>query len=259
MPQVCTVCTHRKRKAIERDIVDGGTIRDIGARYGVSSASVQRHKRDHLARALAEGVVQEPKHSEAEPTQIIREQVRRNAEAEAAHVVDIFHELYDQLTRLGRLYDALDLWLRDPDDANRYSIDPRAHEIQVVYLDWNETNQSGDPKRKKAKLTDLLDRIHQGTQEMAEPIISEARFADPREMLVKVSAELRQQMALRVQILEKVTSAEEIEAFMNIVLDAVDEVAPDVRRCIEHRIRERRPVRSVLGPYGGRGGPVAAS
>jgi hypothetical protein len=44
MPQKCTVCVHPEAFAINEAIVDGGSNRSIAKQYGVSDASVQRHK-----------------------------------------------------------------------------------------------------------------------------------------------------------------------------------------------------------------------
>lgn len=48
MPSTCTVCAHPELAAINLDIVQKVPIRDIGAHYGVSSSSVQRHSVSHL-------------------------------------------------------------------------------------------------------------------------------------------------------------------------------------------------------------------
>ena len=54
MPRRCTVCTHPERERIEKDLVTGGSIRNIAKRFGLSPASVHRHKADHLPASLIE-------------------------------------------------------------------------------------------------------------------------------------------------------------------------------------------------------------
>ncbi len=53
MPQVCTVCTHADRSAINAALVSGEPKRAIASRYDLTAASVKRHARRHLPRALA--------------------------------------------------------------------------------------------------------------------------------------------------------------------------------------------------------------
>lgn len=52
MPRVCTVCTHKKRKAIDRELVAGTTFRNIAKRYGLSITALVRHRDDHLPETL---------------------------------------------------------------------------------------------------------------------------------------------------------------------------------------------------------------
>jgi hypothetical protein len=53
VPQVCTVCRHRKRGEIERGLVDGLSVRAVASQYGLTSSAVQRHRVEHLPRKLA--------------------------------------------------------------------------------------------------------------------------------------------------------------------------------------------------------------
>lgn len=53
MPRVCTVCTHKKRKAIDAALVANGSFRDISKRWGVSIQALNRHKAAHIPAALA--------------------------------------------------------------------------------------------------------------------------------------------------------------------------------------------------------------
>ena|SRR6266853_3348453 len=48
MPQTCTICRHRKRAAIDADLVAGVPLRRIAAQSGTSTGALQRH-RCHIA------------------------------------------------------------------------------------------------------------------------------------------------------------------------------------------------------------------
>jgi hypothetical protein len=45
--QPCTVCVHRERHAIDAALATGESLRSTAKRWGVSSAAVFRHRRDH--------------------------------------------------------------------------------------------------------------------------------------------------------------------------------------------------------------------
>ena len=51
----CLVCTHKRRNAIEKALLRGQSYRNISARFGVSAASISRHK-PHVAQAIAKAV-----------------------------------------------------------------------------------------------------------------------------------------------------------------------------------------------------------
>lgn len=53
MPRRCTICDHPERQAIDRQLVAGESAnRRIAAQYGVTEASLRRHKAEHLTATL---------------------------------------------------------------------------------------------------------------------------------------------------------------------------------------------------------------
>ena len=50
----CTICTHPQREAIDRDLVSQKSFRSVSVRYGVSTASLHRHKNAHIVADLVE-------------------------------------------------------------------------------------------------------------------------------------------------------------------------------------------------------------
>jgi hypothetical protein len=53
MPRVCSICTHRSRGQIDRELISGLPYRDIAGRFGLSKSSLERHASEHLAAAIA--------------------------------------------------------------------------------------------------------------------------------------------------------------------------------------------------------------
>ena len=54
MARRCTVCDHRQREEIDRQLVCGESYRDIARQFGLSKDAVSRHKESHIPDALVE-------------------------------------------------------------------------------------------------------------------------------------------------------------------------------------------------------------
>ncbi len=52
MPRRCTICTHKKRAAIDQALVARQPFRDIAGQYGVSKSALVRHSDDHIPAEL---------------------------------------------------------------------------------------------------------------------------------------------------------------------------------------------------------------
>ncbi len=253
MPRVCSICAHTETEAIDRALVDGGSFRSIASRFGVSTMALQRHKNSHLSQLLAENLTVTPVPVPATDSvrrsgTAIQQHAGHRAASERDYALDILAQIGRQLERLNRLSDAVDEWLRDPDDPSRYSIDPRAEDVLVIYRQQIGEIAEGVPlygARRKERLSVLLGRIEGQNLEIEA---TETKHADPRELLIKAGDGLKSQLALLVTVLEKIYNAREIEAFMQAVLDGISEVEPNVRAAIEHNLRQRRALRSVAGP-----------
>jgi len=45
MPRPCSICTHPKREAIETALSEGGSFRNVAARFGTSATALHRHRK----------------------------------------------------------------------------------------------------------------------------------------------------------------------------------------------------------------------
>lgn len=52
MPRTCTICTHDDRPSIDHALISGEPFRHIANRFGTSTASLQRHKKEHIPLVL---------------------------------------------------------------------------------------------------------------------------------------------------------------------------------------------------------------
>lgn len=58
MPRQCSICVHKKRRAIDDAIIAGEALRRIASRYGVSDASLRRHRDRHISELMAAAAVE---------------------------------------------------------------------------------------------------------------------------------------------------------------------------------------------------------
>src|SRR5690606_30205851 len=55
MPPKCSVCIHAKRADVDRMLLGGSaSLRDIAKQFGVTAASLNRHRNNHLPARMAE-------------------------------------------------------------------------------------------------------------------------------------------------------------------------------------------------------------
>ena len=203
MPRTCSICTHPERHAIDKALVAGEAFRNIAQRFGTSTGALHRHKAEHLPRLLARARRDEDRHAEA----LVAQQGDQEARDEAA-AVDVMAELRHCLARVRKVYDACDEWLTDPADPSRYTLAPRAEEVQVVYT---ESGADGTPRRRKAPLSELLARLEGGG---AHAVGWEVRHADPRDLVLRTDRRLQGQLELIAKLLGELDERPQINVLL---------------------------------------------
>jgi hypothetical protein len=71
-------------------------------------------------------------------------------------------------------------------------------------------------------------------------------FKDPKELAVKVMAEIRSQLKLQLDLFQSLYNFREVEAFQREVLEAIGEENVETRRRIIERLKQRRALRSAV-------------
>ena len=171
MPGVCKTCRHPQKLEIERLIARGEPYRSIAKQFRISDASITRHVQKCIP--------------------LILEELRANQNRKRA--INVEDETNRLFNRLNKLFDACDVWLTDPDNPAVYSLDARADELTVIYEDGNDLTPSGNPKRKRDKLSVLLQRLDPAG---VETLSITSKHADPRELIVKTAAEIQSKLEL---------------------------------------------------------------
>ncbi len=169
---VSKIKTHPKRKEIVSDITHGVPIDTIAKTYNLSASTITRY-RDELLSKVEYDDVQHMQRMDA---------------------ASLYNVITKAVLRMEMLSDSCDIYLRDPEDSNRYYMGPRAAELDVV---WYELDYDDEGKthriRHKDTLQDLLDRMTQDNPDMRVKAIT-AHPVDPRILLVKASETLAKQM-----------------------------------------------------------------
>lgn len=73
--------------------------------------------------------------------------------------INIDAEFREQLKFVKKLRTAAERWLIDPSNPDYFTLEARGDEIDVIYLDHNDKDGDGNPKRKKESLQSILARI----------------------------------------------------------------------------------------------------
>jgi hypothetical protein len=138
---ICKICRNPSVEQINKLIARGASFRDIAGQFGnaFTKSSVARHAEDCL---------------KLEIRALIRENKIQNA-------IDVYGELREQLAFAKALRLAAREYLSDPATGEIVLI-ARAHEIDVLFEDYTDLTQSGEPRKKTESLTALLERAEKG-------------------------------------------------------------------------------------------------
>lgn len=168
MARPCIICTHDKRQEIDAALVKGTGIDTVSKRFGITKSCVYRHLKTHLHKQVAKATVKR----------------------EAKNVLTaeyLQQQLAKNLEYTNKLHDACDAWLTDPANKEKYTLEPRSSELDVVYLD---ENTEGQMVRVKAPLSELIEKT-------GKTVVSwESKRADPRDLILKAHARLDKSMEL---------------------------------------------------------------
>jgi hypothetical protein len=167
MPPKCTICQHKQRPDIDSALVSQASLRDIAGQYGVGKSSLSRHM------SCLNGALEKA-----------REEHGINA------ALDVDAELTQLFAVAHKLKVACDEWLTDPADASRYTLEPRADEVEVIYVE--QAPGAEKPVRRRDLLSGLLARIEGKLSVTVTHTVS--RQTDNRRLLIEVLRQLVAQL-----------------------------------------------------------------
>lgn len=179
----CKVCNSKDVAQINRAIHNGNSILSIANTYGLSRATVTKHRDVCLMPTISEN------------TEIIKKITSEER----------IRAYEDRFTKTQMMIDALDEWMRDPENPTKYSIDDRANEIDVIYQEYDIEKMRLLPGKQKATLQDLLVRVEAGHFEIRELT---SRRTDPRKLLLESLKEEREMLKIIVDLVQRVKEYE---------------------------------------------------
>jgi len=141
MAQVCKVCTHPRRAEFLQQLCDQAAtgklaIQPLAKKFGVSRTALTNHIKTCIPATVASAA-------------------RAGAVEQGVAAVELIEKYVRDAEQI-RL--ACSEWMTDPDDPNRFSLEKRASEVMVIYLDGV---RNGTPVRRKKSLAELLALVQQ--------------------------------------------------------------------------------------------------
>lgn len=119
-------------------------------------------------------------------------------------------------------------------------INDYANELLDLLMRWNR----GEDEALQI-LESQVKLVKVGSGEQVE-WIKEFRMKDPRQLALQAMGEIRSQLKLQLEIFQTLYDLQAVQDFQEEILSAINEVAPEVRNAIIHKLNEKRSIRSVV-------------
>ena len=211
-----SIDTHPEREKIIKAICKGDqTFRNIARQYNLTNASIARYVQGKFYPTVA------------------REEAKRDERMSK----NIMARLEAVMHRMQKLYDACDEYLTDPENPEKYNLDPRAWEMDVIYT----AEDDGMMTKRKATLQSILDKI---AGEGYQPIEIVIKTTDPRKLIIDTAKAITPQLELMAKIeglvKEQVTSVTINQYWIDIkaIILKATEKHPEVRERIVRELEK---------------------
>ena len=217
----CKVCKHQSRRSIEKMLRSGAKYVDVADRYGIDKRVISKHKKVCMDN---NGYYPE---KETPPETLVKNVTGLITDAEngtqvvgnVSSAIDAAFSINEWIKKMQKLHDyadrmldAINDYLMDPDDNNKYFVGPRSEEVTVLYQELDERKRPVGNMLKKASLQELLNKVDDSDQYVIHR--ADYKHADPRNLLldfIKVTSSLsRDLIDMRNKDIEWVLKAEKI-------------------------------------------------
>ena len=200
---------------IHKDIVQGVAYREIARRYGYSPAAISKYVRGKMPNLLQEA--EKMKSWTADRIVVEMEQVMASAKKMLAAAED---------------------YLQDPTDPEKFTLEPRAEEMWVIYTDGHDEN--GRPIRRKELLQTVIDEMAENGKTEANVRVQQA---DPRKYLLesidKISEQLERIARVRGEMADVHINIQQNPVWIQLQQTIIEGLRdyPEARETIAERLR----------------------
>jgi len=186
----------------------GYSYKEIGERFGVPKQTI--HKRIKYLQKQAAAYMQEPN-----PDALTRCQNLNRNQGRYDHTDKTISKHINAISQLEKI--------------NRY-----ANKL----LDALMAYYQGDEEALK-NLEDKVKEIRVGEERLQ---VSKIKLKDPRDLALKAMSEIRNQLALQLEIFKVIYSVDAVREFQEVVIDAINSVSPELRDRIVQELHKRRAI-----------------
>lgn len=165
---------HPKRDAILKAILTpGANYGQIQRNFGISRRALDTFRAKWVT----------------DPTQQALDTIAQAHDALPVAAMDVMAKLALLVDRGYRMLAAADAWLEDPNAPGKYNLNPRSHEVDVVYEEEIPCGDTFRTRRRTEKLSKLMVDVEKGLG--ITVVKGETKTADPRKLLLEAVATLK--------------------------------------------------------------------
>ena len=197
--------SHPQRKQIVKDLINQVPYLAIASKYDLSETSVRRYAYGRLYQNAAK--------------------LLESGQYDGANLLA---RIEDTIVNVQKMYDACDDWLTDPDHPEKYSLDPRAEELKVIYTK-QEMGDDGEMHTERATkdLQALLDMVEDEFNYDIKAV--ETKRADPRSLVLQTA----QVMSKQLELLGKVAGVVKEAGNVTVNIDNSTKIVTKIVQIIE--------------------------
>lgn len=197
MGRLGVIDAHAQRQEIIQDIINGIKPAQIAQKYAIHLHAVYRYiKAGSAAKEIA----------------LAQHKLKQQDEVMTTDkATEVIADIKNLTARVEKFLLAAERELESPINAGEIDLSPRSHEIMVIYLDFNDKDKKGNPRKKKKPLDEVLDEVQKSGR---TPVFCYSKAEDSRKIamatfdrmtaLVKLLAQAQQVIVDQPQIFNRV-------------------------------------------------------
>lgn len=185
----CKVCSSDQCGEITQRIRKKEPISQISTRYGFNRKILTRHKNECMVKMLA-----------------IDDKVKDELVSDT-----LINLVKENVAMVRKMIIACDSYMTDPDNPGQYFLGPQAHEIEMVYRQYDKKGALL-PNKEKCMLQDKIREIE--CSEQISVVSCNIKTSDPRDLLLKSAKKLEETAKMIMESTQRLIEFEAQKALM---------------------------------------------